>query len=354
MNFALDEDSVLFAETFREILERFCTPDAVRASWDDASGAVNGLWEKLADTGVLGLVVPQDYGGLGLGQLDQVLMLEELGRTACPEPIAEHSAVAVPLLRDRASTAVQEEWLSRAADGSALLTAGSPAGNPSQPLVLAAERADLVVLAIDNALHVVPAAALSTVAQVSVDGSRRLARVEATTSSETLVSKDPLAVVALWDHGAWAAAAQAIGVAQQLLDLTVAYVSEREQFGQPVGVNQAVKHHCSNLAIAIEFARPMVHAAAWSLTTGRAPEGTVPPEAIDSGPSVVVSMAKALASDAVDLACRSALQCHGAIGYTIEHDLQLWLKRGWALSASWGDARHHRRRVANGLGLVQA
>ncbi|MDP6287579.1 MAG: acyl-CoA dehydrogenase family protein, partial [Acidimicrobiales bacterium] len=168
------------------------------------------------------------------------------------------------------------------------------------------------------------------------------------------VSADPEAVSALWDRGSWAMAAQAVGVAQRLLDLTVAYVSEREQFGRPVGVNQAVKHHCSNMAIAIEFARPMVQTAAWALSTGRMPEGTVPPGATDGGPSTAASMAKALASEAVDLACRSALQCHGAIGYTIEYDLQLWLKRGWALSASWGDARRHRRRIADGLGLVSA
>ena len=97
-------------------------------------------------------------------------------------------------------------------------------------------------------------------------------------------------------------------------------------------------------AIALEFARPLVHLAAWSLAAGESPE---------EGGSVAVdaSMAKAAASDAVDRACRSALQCHGAIGYTIEYDLQLWLKRGWVLAASWGDARWHRRRIATRLGL---
>ena len=145
---------------------------------------------------------------------------------------------------------------------------------------------------------------------------------------------------------------------QRLLDLTVEYVSEREQFGRPVGANQAVKHHCSNVAIALEFARPLVHVAAWTLATGRLPEGTVPPapdpRSAPLAASVAASMAKAAVSDALDLACRSALQCHGAIGYTIEYDLQLWLKRGWALSASWGDARYHRRRIAAGLGLASA
>jgi alkylation response protein AidB-like acyl-CoA dehydrogenase len=127
--------------------------------------------------------------------------------------------------------------------------------------------------------------------------------------------------------------------------MTVAYVVEREQFGRPVGANQAVKHHCANVAIDLEFARPMVQVAAWSLAAGGSPT--------DGGSvSMDVSMAKSLASDAVDRACRVALQCHGAIGYTIEYDLQLWLKRGWALAASWGDSRLHRRRIAAGLGLA--
>ncbi len=358
MDFTLGGDRTLFAETLRDILDDACTPDAVRASWDHPSGAVDGLWETLADIGVLGLAVPEDHGGLGMGEVDQVLLLEELGRAACPDPVAEHSAVVVPLLRDLASSAIQEEWLGRAADGSAVLTAGSPAGGSDRTLVLVGDRADLVVLVVDGAVHAVPASAVDGQCRESVDGSRRLAEVAVETSDNTLVSADPAAVAALWDRGAWAAAAQAVGVAQRLLDLTVAYVAEREQFGRPVGVNQAVKHHCSNVAIAIEFARPMVQAAAWALATGRAPDGTLPggdgQRAVgDVGPSTVASMAKALASDAVDLACRSALQCHGAIGYTIEYDLQLWLKRGWALSASWGDARRHRRRVAEGLGLMR-
>jgi len=128
-----------------------------------------------------------------------------------------------------------------------------------------------------------------------------------------------------------------VGLGQQMLDMTVAYVSEREQFGKPVGVNQAVKHHCSNMGLALEFARPLVYQAAWAMATDS------PSAARD------VSAAKVLASDAADLAARLSLQCHGAIGYTVEYDLQLWLKRAWALSAAWGSAATHRRLVAESL-----
>ena len=337
MRFAFTDDQVLFADTVRDILAEECPPSAVRSAWDDPEGRVPGLWETLAATGVLGVAAPGSHGGLGMSTCDLVLLLEELGYAACPEPVAEHAAVAIPILRDHAPGPLADEWLGRAADGSAVLTAGSPI----DAFVLAAERVDLALLCTGGEVHAVPAGAFASTPLRSVDHARRLSRVDWSPTADTLVSDDPSVVDEVLDRGALAAAAQAVGVGRRLLDLTVAYVAEREQFGRPVGVNQAVKHHCSNMAIALEFAAPMVHKAAWSRTNGEGPEG--------GDPAIDVAMAKALASDAVDLACRSALQCHGAIGYTIEHDLQLWLKRGWALSASWGDAAHHRRRVAVGL-----
>jgi alkylation response protein AidB-like acyl-CoA dehydrogenase len=122
-----------------------------------------------------------------------------------------------------------------------------------------------------------------------------------------------------------------------MLDLTVAYVTERRQFGVPVGSFQAVKHHLADARIALEFARPLVYRAAWSLTQA------------DPDTPVHVSMAKAQASDAAHQAGRAALQCHGAIGYSYEYDLHLFLKRAWALEATWGDAAWHRARVGRAI-----
>ena len=334
MHATFTDDQLLFRDTARYILDNECTPAAVRAAVD---GRIDGLWATLAGTGVVGLTAPEANGGLGMGAVDLVLLLAELGRAACPEPVAEHTAVAVPVLAAHGSTALNDEWLARAAEGSAVLTAGAP----TDRFVVAAEHADLAVLCVDGAVHAVPAADLTVEPVAGIDPNRSLAAVGWTPSPDTLVTADPSAVDEVLDRGALAAAAQAAGVGRRLLDLTVDYVAERVQFGRPVGVNQAVKHHCSNVAIALEFAEPLVHTAAWALDHGESPdEVTV---------SAQVSMAKAAASDAVDLACRSALQCHGAIGYTVEHDLQLWLKRGWALSATWGDAGLHRRRLAAAL-----
>ena len=135
------------------------------------------------------------------------------------------------------------------------------------------------------------------------------------------------------DPPALAAAAQLVGLGQRMLDMTVEYVKERKQFGVPIGSFQAVKHQLADALKELAFARPAVWRAASTL------------ESRD------VSMAKAMASDAARFVGRQALQCHGAIGYTVEADLHLYLKRSWALAAAWGDAAWHRDRVGRALGI---
>jgi alkylation response protein AidB-like acyl-CoA dehydrogenase len=150
----------------------------------------------------------------------------------------------------------------------------------------------------------------------------------------SLVTDDPAAVALAFDRGAFGAAALLVGLGQRMLDLTVAHVAERHQFGVPVGSFQAVKHDLADGLKGLALARPAVHRAAHSLATGAGTRGRD------------VSMAKALASDAAWRVGRRALQCHGAVGYTVEHDLHLYLKRTWALARAWGDAAWHRDRVA--------
>jgi alkylation response protein AidB-like acyl-CoA dehydrogenase len=139
------------------------------------------------------------------------------------------------------------------------------------------------------------------------------------------------------DRGAIAVAAQLCGAATRVIDMTVEYAKARRQFGVPIGSFQAVKHHCADALLMVEYARPLVYRGAYSLSVE------------DPDRSVHASMAKAYASDAARLAARVGLQVHGAIGYTAEHDLQLWMKRAWALSTAWGDAPYHRRRVADAV-----
>ena len=334
MDFRFTEDQELFAQTVRDILANECPPSAVRAAWENESGTVDGLWSTLAATGVVGMTAPEDHAGLGMSDVDLVRIMEELGWAACPEVVLEHTAVALPLLAETGTAAQRDRWLTPAAAGDVRLSCSL-----GSALVNGAAQADALILRSGDDLHLVPTSDVTLTAQASVDETRRLAVVDWSPSADTRLDADAAAIERAGQRAAVAAAAQCVGIAQRLLDFTVEYVQERRQFGSPVGVNQAVKHHLADVGKAIEFARPMVYRAGWSLTAGA-------PDAAEAA-----SMAKALASDAVDLACRSCLQCHGAIAYTVEYDLQLWLKRGWALAAAWGTAAHHRDLVGRAIGV---
>ena len=326
MDFSFSDDQIMFRDAVRDLLANECPPEVVRSAWENDTGRTDGLWAALAEMGVVGMTAPESAGGLGMDETDLVLLLEEAGRAALPEPLLEHTAVGLPTLAE-AGGPVAEAWLERAAAGDATLAAG-----PAEGYIVNVASSDLVLL-IGDQVEAVPVAEASLVEHQSVDGSRRLFDVY---GDATVLDADPALA---FDRAAAAAASQCVGVAQHLLDATVEYVAQRYQFGKPVGTYQAVKHHLANAALKIEFARPAAHHAAWCIAVG------------DPDRSRDVSLAKALASEAVDLAARTALQCHGAIGYTFEYDLHLWMKRGWALSATWGDTAWHRNRIAAALGI---
>jgi alkylation response protein AidB-like acyl-CoA dehydrogenase len=332
MQFTFTEEQDMFRDTVRDLFADLCPPEAVRASWDNDDGRVPGLWSALADMGVLSVLAPEDAGGLGMDEVDLVRILEEAGYAGVPDPLVEHVAVAIPALAEARSGLV-----GAAIDGSARFAVSLAAGGA---YVLGAQSADHILFESDGALSVIGSDGFAASAVESIDQSRRLATVEVTGTAISLAGAD---VVLAADRAMLGTAAQCVGVARRLLDSTVVYVGERHQFGKPVGSYQAVKHHLANVRLGIEFAAPLVYRAAWSVAH---PESH---DAVTRGRDV--SMAKAMAADAVDEACRAALQCHGAIGYTFESDLQLWLKRGWALAAAYGDSRQHRDRVADALGI---
>ena len=341
MHFAPTEQQEQFASNIASILEKECSSEALQSAGETSSGCINGLWETLSETGLMGIAIPEKFGGLGMGSPDLIFILEEFGRSACSEPVAEHAAVAAPLIARWSQNEMTKEILEESATGSRKLTVGAPMDGR----VVSVEKSDMILLSKENELHVVPTNEILHTPMTSIDPRYKTSVIEWSPSPQTLISENPDAIEDMINRGALSAAAQAVGVAQKLLDMTVGYVSERKQFGKPVGTNQAVKHHCSDMAIAVEFARPLVQVASWAIDNERSPTEnfTVSGE---------VSAAKALASEAVELACRSALQCHGAIGYTVEHDLQIWLKRGWILASAWGDALFHRRRLGEILGLI--
>jgi len=332
VKFAFSEDQRLLAETLSELLAAECSHEALAGAWESDAGRVPGLWERLAEMGVLGATVPEAQGGLGFDEVDVVLMLEELGRFACPEPVAEVLSVAAPLLAEVGGESA-EHWLPRIAAGEARVALGFD----SEPYVAGAAHADLLILQRGDEVHALSPESVKLQAVDSVDGARRLYDVDwSPTPATRLAAGDAGAALAAraWNRAANAAAAQLLGLGRQLIDLSVEYAKGRVQFGQPIGAFQAVKHHIANALTKLEFARPPVYFAAHSLANG------MPTCDLD------VSTAKALASDAAQLCSRVALQCHGAIAYTYEYQAHMWMKRVLVLRESAGSARWHRKRAA--------
>ena len=330
MDFDFSEEQYLLRDTVRDLLGKESSPAAVRASWDSGTGRSPERWRKLGELGVLGLLIPEQYGGSGLDEVDMVLVLEESGRAVLPEPVMESAALAAPLLARADSDALKQQWLPKIADGSAVASVGLA----SQPYVSDAT-ADLLLLERDGEIHAVTQDRVTLQPLKSVDGARRIFKVTAETGDDTLIGTSEEHGQWALDHAAAATAAQLIGIAGALLDQTVEYVKVREQFGRKVGSFQAVQHRLAEMLLQVESARSAVYYAAYALANDL-------PDA-----SVAASVAKAAANDAERFANQNSLQLHGGIGFTWEHDLHLWLKRGKALEWSYGDADFHRRRIAD-------
>lgn len=311
MRFELDEQQRDFAASIDAALGAADLPAAVRAwsAGDVAPG--RKVWEQLANLGVTALTVPEKFDGLAAQPVDLVVAIERLGRWCVPGPVTESIAVAPVLLAD-------DERCAALASGELIATVAQP---PEVPRAVDAEAAGLVLLATDDGVT----EGAASDCHESVDPSRRLYDVTAT--GEVWQAD----VKRAYEYGALATAAQLIGAAEALLDATVDYAKQRTQFGRVIGSYQAIKHKLADVHIAIELARPLVYGAALSL----APRD--------------VSAAKAAAAAAGLLAARSALQTHGAIGFTQEHDLSLWLLRVQALRSAWGTPEAHRRRVLEAL-----
>jgi alkylation response protein AidB-like acyl-CoA dehydrogenase len=337
MRFGLDEAALALRDATAGVLRAEVTAATVRAGWTVRglqAGPVREAWRKLATIGALGTLVGQDAGGLGLDETSVVPMLEEAGRSGLPGPLAETVAVAALLAGSTGTSRYLEEVLA----GELMVTAQLQDGSSLVPF---GQVADLIVARAGGSLRLYERDGLPLDPCDTVDGSRGLARLATAPgpSSGTLLTGDPVVLDAAWQRGVLATAALLNGLSARMLDMTVGYVKQREQFGKPIGSFQAIKHALANALVAVEFARPASLAAAWALAHG---EPDAPAQ---------VSMAKVLAADAARLIARTAIQCHGAIGYTTEYDLHLFAKRAWALIPSWGTPQWHRARLAEHLGV---
>ncbi len=336
MDFRFSEDQLLLQETVRDFLAGECTVEHVRGLWETETGRSTDFWAKLAEIGVPGLLVPEEHGGLGMDETDFVGVAVEIGRAALAEPVVSTAAVAVPLLRECGQAELAAAWLPRIAGGEARVAVAPP----TSTLVADVHVADLVIARAEDGLYAVPADAVAAEAQVSNDPSQKLFTIAFDPRSEWLIAQgeaaDRLERAAL-DRGALACAAQQLGVCDQLIAMSVEYTSQRKQFGVPIGSFQAVKHQLADVKVALEYARSHVERAAESVARERHTRSTD------------VSMAKLSAGEAALDAATTSLQVHGALGYTWEQDLHVWMRRAWTLDLAWGETAWHQERVADAL-----
>ncbi|WP_405653051.1 acyl-CoA dehydrogenase family protein [Streptomyces sp. RK9] len=333
MRFLLDAEQRDFARSLDGMLTAADTPAAAR-SWAAGEHAAGfALRQRLGAAGVFALAAPEAHGGVGPLPVETAVAFVELGRHAVPGPLVE-TVAAVALLARLAELGIPEpakRSLPTLVGGGASATLTLPGAGP---YALDADASAVLLAAGDGEVRLAPGHAEP---RASLDPARRLARLLA--GGEVVASGDAAADAAgrALDWAALATAAQSLGVGYALLDRTVAYVRERTQFGVPVGSFQAVKHRLADVLVGLEFARPLVFGAAVSLRDGDRPAARVD-----------LAAAKVATGEAAYGAARAALQLHGALGYTAEYDLSLWLLKARALRGAWGGVGRWRERVVTG------
>jgi alkylation response protein AidB-like acyl-CoA dehydrogenase len=335
MDFTFSEEQLMSAGVVRDLLADRCTGADLRKLMASGEPRDAARWQALVDMGLPGLMVPEDAGGLGLAETDLVLIAEACGYAALPEPLIEHAGVGAPLLAAIDHPAARTLAEQAAAGGITVAL-----GHPANLFVADADTAGAILVSREAGLTLIDPAKATLTRQTSIDPFRRLFIVE----GEGVPVAGPRESAALMadalDRGALFAAAQGLGLAQRAVDMAAAYAKERVQFGKPIGANQAVKHHLATCQTKIEFARPVVHAAAAQIAQR------------DVFSRARISHAKLAALAAADLAARMCIQIHGAMGYSWEVDAHFYLKRTLALTGAWGDEAFHRARVAERIAFA--
>jgi len=381
-DFGFGEDHALLRDSARRFLAERCPMSEVRRRVDDPVGHDPGLWKAMAELGWVGLVLPERFGGAGLGALHLALLMEEMGRRVLPSPF--FGVLLAGLALERAGDAEQQSrWLPALAAGERVATlafaepdgswqagTGAATAEPAagggfvlrgtKAFVPAAPSAELVVTPFrvgggsgagagvgETALFAVelPAAGVRVEAETNVDPTRRTgrvvfdgARVEA---AARLRGDDALAALrATFAWGQVALAAEMVGAGEALLGTTRDYAVERVQFDRPIGSFQAVKHPLVDMMVGVENARTLVLAGAAALDA---------PDTDLGQAEIAAAMAKAAAGDALDYAARKAIQLHGGYGFTWDCDAHFYFKRSLWARATLGDALHHRRLLADAL-----
>jgi alkylation response protein AidB-like acyl-CoA dehydrogenase len=378
MNFGFNEEQELLRNTARKFFENECGSDTVRRLMETPEGISAELWKKLAEQGWLGLIYPETYDGMGLGLVDLVVLMEEMGRAVAPGPYFSTVLLGGLAILEAGGDGQKKEWLPKIAAGDrrvalawmepsaqlgpagVTLTAVEKGGkytlSGTKLFVHDAHTADALVVAARTrpgagadgvSLFLLPKGAkgLEVTLLPTMDQTRKLCEV---TCADVTVGADALLGAAgsgwaplsrVLDRATVALCAEMCGGAQKVLDMTVEYAKIRQAFGRPIGSYQGVKHRAADMLVDVENSKSITYYAAWALDEGS-------PEA-----PLAVSMAKAYVSDAFRRVAAAGIQLHGGIGFTWEHDLHLYFKRAKGSEFTFGDATHHRERVAQLVNL---
>jgi alkylation response protein AidB-like acyl-CoA dehydrogenase len=327
MNFDFTDDQQAIKRTANELLAARFKPERMR-ELAKAERYDDDAWREMSELGWAGIFIDEDHGGQGLGIVELVILMEELGYALAPVPFLSNAAAGLAL--QFAGTPEQRErWLPGIASGEARGTVGL-LSNGEARLVPDADGADVIVVFTGAGAFAVERSAADVEPIETMDPTRRFARVRAD-------GGDPL----VGDGGdapyriATAVAAELTGVGQRAMEMALDYARERKQFGRPIGSYQAVSHRCAQMLLEVEGSRSAAYYAGWC--------ADAEPESLPAA----ASGAKAYSSDAGWRVCGSSLQVHGGIGFTWEHDLHFFLKRAKTNAMLFGSAREHRERVAS-------
>jgi alkylation response protein AidB-like acyl-CoA dehydrogenase len=364
MYFDLTDEQQAIKSTANGFLASRFKSERIREIAASEDGFDEAGWKEMAELGWAGLALPEEWGGQGLGIVDLAVLFEEMGYALAPSPLLSNTVVGLALTF-AGSDEQRERWLRPLAAGElrgapALLDAGTSAVpmrfeleaeesgdglvlNGEKTLVMDAASADFfLVSTADGRRHIVERGAESVTVkpEESIDLTRRLSSVKldgVEVAPENTLPGAPEDYLPVFLRACVALAAESTGLAQRALEMSVEYAKDRQQFGRPIGAYQAVSHRCAQMLLETENSRSAVYGAAWA--------ADAEPESLP----LAASMAKAYASDAGWRVPDMAIQVHGGIGFTWEHDLHFFLKRGRANAASFGDAKWHREQVADAV-----
>jgi alkylation response protein AidB-like acyl-CoA dehydrogenase len=331
LNFDFTDDQQAIKRTARDFLASRYKAEKLRElaesrTYDD------GLWSEISELGWPGIFIPEDYGGQGLGVVELVIVMEELGYALAPSPFFSNAAAGLAILHG-GSEEQKQRWLPGIASGEQRGTVGVVA-NGEASLVPDADSAAVIVLVDGDAAMVVEAGDAEIEPRATIDATRRFSSVRAD-GGEPLTGDFSGGI----DRAETALAAELVGLAQRVMEMAVEYAKDRKQFDRPIGSYQAVSHRCAQMLLEVESSRSAAYYAGWA--SDYEPESA----------ALAASMAKAYAADAGWNVTASALQVHGGIGFTWEHDLHFFLKRARTDGHLLGTPRQHRERVAELAGL---